>query len=151
MGPGGPEYYHDYHYYAWPGGPETQATKRGQAKPGTTTYYHDYGYYAWPGGWKRRRRNVGRHSLAPQPIIMIKCFGMQFCPCSFNITVDTHTPVRIIRTRRVGGGKQSDLIQRSSRTSQQVNGHGIEGRAGERQRDCTKRSNRTGRQVTGHR
>ena len=101
MGPGGPEYYHDYNYYAWPGGPEAQATKRGQAKPGTTTYYHDYG------------------------------FRDAFFPCSFNITVGTHTPVRIIRTRRVGGGKQSDLIQRSSRTSRQVNGHGIEGRAGE--------------------
>ena len=50
MGPGGPEYYHDYKYYAWPGGPQAQAMKRGQAKPGTTTYYHDYGYYAWPGG-----------------------------------------------------------------------------------------------------
>ena len=46
--PGTTTYYPDYGYYAWPGGPEAQATKRGQAKPGTTTYYHDFGMQICP-------------------------------------------------------------------------------------------------------
>ena len=83
---------------------------------------------------------------------MVRTFW-QMCLCIITLGASgTLTPVRIIRTRGVRGGRQTDHIWRSDRTSQQANGHICEGRAEEgRQSDHTWRSNRTSQHVFGHR
>ena len=77
----------------------------------------------------------------------------QMCLCITELgTAGTPPPVRIIRTRGVRGGRQTDHIWRSRRRGRQIVGHRCEGRAEEgRQSDYTWRSNRTSRHVFGHR
>ena len=77
----------------------------------------------------------------------------QMCLCIITLGASgTLTPVRIIRTRGVRGGRQTDHIWRSRRTGRQIVGHRCEGRAEEgRQSDYTWRSNRTSQHVFGHR